>query len=128
VTDVAPPRRLRLELGLDCPLLCLHCSANAAPGHPGVMPSELAHRLVREFAEMGGKEVTLTGGEPLVHPGLPALLGLARMVGLETVVFTSGIVHAAPDRAAAPAAYLESLASVMDRAVFSLYRFRWFIL
>ena len=38
-------RKLRVELGLDCPLLCLHCSAFAAPGHPLGLPTELAARI-----------------------------------------------------------------------------------
>ncbi len=117
-------RKLRLELALDCPLRCLHCSATAAPGHPLAMPTDLPARLVREFAAMGGQEVTFTGGEPLVDRRLPVLLAEAAGHGLAVVVFTSGIVHARntwADRAAAGLEALVALAPASPRAVFSLY-------
>src|SRR5579859_729023 len=120
MTQFSPPRKLRIELGLDCPLLCQHCSANAAPGHPLAMSVALANRLVREFAEMGGQEVTFTGGEPLVNPHLPSLLKTARMLGLETVMFTSGAVYDGSCPSTVPSGYVQSIASTLDCAVFSV--------
>src|SRR5438552_17833689 len=95
-----PPRlrKLRLELARDCPLRCLHCSATAVPGHPLAMPPGLPQRLIREFAAMGGEEVTLTGGEPLVDLRLQDLLTEATGRGLATVVFTSGVVYGGGER------------------------------
>lgn len=122
---IAPTlRKLRLELARDCPLRCVHCSANAAPGHPLAMEAALPARLVREFAAMGGEEVTFTGGEPLVDQRLPALLTEATSLGLETVIFTSGIVYAGAsrsDRAAVSRDALVALAPTLTRAVFSVY-------
>lgn len=121
MTGPPPPRKLRLELGLDCPLLCLHCSAYAAPGNPLTMPTDLAERLLREFAALGGKEVTFTGGEPLVRPNLATLLEQACTLRLETVLFTSGVVYGEAGPTAAPGAQLAALAPVLGRAVFSVY-------
>jgi MoaA/NifB/PqqE/SkfB family radical SAM enzyme len=114
-------RRLRLELALDCPLRCAHCSANAAPGHPLAMPPGLAQRLIDEFAAMGGTEVTFTGGEPLLIPELPALLTKATARGLSTVAFTSGIVASAAGPVAAAVDQFTALSPVLGRAVFSVY-------
>ncbi len=117
-------RKLRVELARDCPLRCAHCSANAAPGHPLALPGALPARLVREFAAMGGEEITFTGGEPLLDPRLPTLLAAAHGHGLTTVLFTSGVVYArAPGtgRAAVGRDALDALAPVLDRAVFSVY-------
>lgn len=121
MTPIPPLRKLRIELGLDCPLLCIHCSANAAPGHPLAMASGLAERLVREFAEMGGEEVTFTGGEPLIYPALLYLLEWATSTGLETVVFTSGVVYDSGEQVAVPVTRLGALAPMIGRMVFSIY-------
>jgi len=121
---VATLRKLRVELARDCPLRCAHCSANAAPGHPLALPDALPARLVREFAAMGGEEITFTGGEPLLDPRLPTLLAAAHGYGLATVLFTSGVVYArgpGTGRAAVGRDALDALAPALDRAVFSVY-------
>ncbi len=118
--NIEPPRRLRLELGLDCPLLCLHCSASAAPGHPLVMPPDLAYRLIDEFTQMGGEEVTFTGGEPLVQSCICELLRRSRADGLRTTIFTTGITSRHPPTTVAAHEW-ELLGAVLDKAVFSVY-------
>lgn len=121
---IAPLRKLRLELARDCPLRCVHCSANAAPGHPLTMTADLPARLVREFAAMGGGEVTFTGGEPLIDRRLPALLAAASGYGLQTVIFTSGIVYAGVSRSGREAVgrnALDVIAPMLKRIVFSVY-------
>lgn len=55
--------------------------------------------LIDELAAAGTVKLNLTGGEPLLHPGLPTLLARARARGLFTVVSTNGLRLA--DRAAA---------------------------
>jgi radical SAM protein with 4Fe4S-binding SPASM domain len=85
------------------------------------MPPGLALRLVREFAAMGGREITFTGGEPFVYPDLPRLLSDARSVGLETAVFSSGIVHNDAGCCALPLATLQTLAESIGCVVFSVY-------
>src|SRR5450759_1855560 len=113
MSTFAPPRKLRIEIGRDCALRCVHCSAYATPGHPLAMPPELAERLVREFAEMGGREVTFTGGEPFVYSSLPVLLKDAKTLGMETAIFTSGIIQDGTGRMAVPRAVLESQAHLI---------------
>lgn len=120
-SPLLPLRRLRLELSLDCPLHCVHCSAHAAPHHPLSMPTDLAYRLVEEFARLGGEEITFTGGEPLVDRRLSSLLTAATQRGLSTVVFTSGIVHGADGPACLSMEHVIALAPVVNRAVISVY-------
>lgn len=121
MSSIPPPRKLRIELGLDCPLRCRHCSANAAPGHPLALDTGMARRLIAEFAAMGGEEVTFTGGEPLVSKYLLDLLTDATTRGLTTAVFTSGIVFGEAGQIAVSREHLATLAPLLGRAVFSLY-------
>jgi len=56
-----------------------------------ILRFEEIHRVVRIFAELGGKKVRLTGGEPLLRHGLPQLVGmLAQVEGIELALTTNG--------------------------------------
>ncbi|MFL6550871.1 MAG: GTP 3',8-cyclase MoaA [Povalibacter sp.] len=61
-------------------------------------------RLTRLFVELGVRKVRLTGGEPLLRPNLPELVGeLTALEGVEDVALTTNAVllsqHAAPLKA-----------------------------
>jgi cyclic pyranopterin phosphate synthase len=76
---------LRLSVTDKCDLRCAYCMP--AEGLPWLPRAELLTddeltRLVRiGVARLGIREVRLTGGEPLIRPGLPALV--ARLAALE---------------------------------------------
>ncbi len=56
------------------------------------MPLELFTQLVRSLKRAGVKAVFLTGGgEPLVHPDLPAMAAELHSIGLSWGMFTNGI-------------------------------------
>ncbi len=86
------PLGLLAELTYRCPLACPYCSNPTALRHDA---SELTtdewERVVREAAELGVLHVHFSGGEPLLHPGLPMLVAAARTAGLYTNLLTSGI-------------------------------------
>jgi len=85
------PLGLLAELTYRCPLGCPYCSNPTTLRHNG---SELAteewERVIREAAELGVLHVHFSGGEPLLHPGLPTLVATARAAGLYTNLLTSG--------------------------------------
>jgi pyrroloquinoline quinone biosynthesis protein E len=86
------PLGLLAELTYRCPLGCPYCSNPTTLRHGG---SELTtqewERVIREAAELGVLHVHFSGGEPLLHPGLPTLVAAARAAGLYTNLITSGI-------------------------------------
>jgi pyrroloquinoline quinone biosynthesis protein E len=86
------PLGLLAELTYRCPLGCPYCSNPTTLRHNG---SELTieewERVIREAAELGVLHVHFSGGEPLLHPGLPKLVAAARAAGLYTNLLTSGI-------------------------------------
>lgn len=85
------PAELKLEVTRSCPSGCLHCSANAGPSANAAMRSDDAVQIVHEFAEMGGRVLVLTGGEPLEHPGCSELAAFSRRAGLKVVLYTTGM-------------------------------------
>jgi cyclic pyranopterin phosphate synthase len=79
-------------------------------------------RLAQVFATLGVTKLRLTGGEPLLRPGLPDLVGdLSRIAGIEDVALTTNGVllaqHAAALKAAGLARVTVSLDS-LDEKVF----------
>jgi len=55
-----------------CNLACSHCYYTGRSS--GDLPLGSYKKMVDEMVEMGGAEITLTGGEALLHPDLKALL------------------------------------------------------
>lgn len=66
---LALPRALTLALTGRCNLSCGHCLVEAGPRAASAhVPAEALLRVAAELAALGGREVRLTGGEPLLHP------------------------------------------------------------
>ena len=59
----APPSIAVWEITLRCNLGCCHCGSRAARARPDELSTTEALDLVRQFADLGLKEVTLIGGE-----------------------------------------------------------------
>ena len=68
MTELAAPMCLSLDLSLACNLACRTCRCpdiDAQVGSP-VLSAEAACRAIEEFAAIGGQEVAIYGGEPLL--------------------------------------------------------------
>ncbi|MGD9878309.1 radical SAM protein [Desulfococcus sp.] len=90
--QAAPPDHLYIELTNQCNLRCKHCYLDAGPGGNHTLSSSLVRRALHDFATFGGMSVTFSGGEPLLHPDWPALVGYARSLNLVTAVVTNGLL------------------------------------
>lgn len=90
-------RYLRVSVTDRCNLRCVYCMP---AGRPTWLPaadtltSEEIERVVRCAVACGVEKVRLTGGEPLLRPGLPGLAArLRRLPGLrELVLSTNGLL------------------------------------
>jgi len=84
-------QRLWIYTNFDCNLACAYCCAESSPRADarryGV---DLARETFAEFAELGGREVLLTGGEPFMHPELGDLIAAAE--GLERTLLTNAMI------------------------------------
>lgn len=92
-TEQAGPAFLWLEITGRCQLHCTHCYADSGPaGTHGSMTVADWRRTIDEAADLGVRTVQFIGGEPTLHPDLPALVGHAVARGLRVEVF-SNLVH-----------------------------------
>lgn len=90
-------RELRVSVIDRCNFRCTYCMpADSLQGRGVFLPLEKLltdheiEDLVRAFVRMGVRKLRLTGGEPLLRPGLPALVEqLAQIPGLDDIALTT---------------------------------------
>lgn len=84
--------KMKIEITDLCSLQCQHCSSNAGPECNQILQFPIINSVLKEFQELGGKKLVISGGEPLTHPDLDQILQLSNKIGLETVLYSSGIL------------------------------------
>lgn len=82
-----PPKRLTVAITTKCNLRCEHCwvECEGVEGRSINAPTSGIQRLIEEFVDIGGEEICLTGGEPLMHPDLPQILSFCQNINLKSI-------------------------------------------
>lgn len=74
-----------------CNYRCRHCSVSAPDAAMGEMTFEQIEKLIVQFKECGLKNITLIGGEPLVHPDFMRIVDRIISEGIiVSSVYTNG--------------------------------------
>ncbi|MGM0452998.1 MAG: radical SAM protein [Thermodesulfobacteriota bacterium] len=81
-------RYLELHLLHGCNLKCAHCYLG--PARTDEMAVADAVAVTRQFSDMGGLRLLISGGEPLLYGDLPAYLAETADLSLRRVLFTNG--------------------------------------
>lgn len=116
---------LRLSVTDRCDLRCVYCMSENMRFLPRqqVLTLEEIERVARLFVERGVKKLRLTGGEPLVRPGIVHLCErLAALPGLRELCMTSNgsqLVRLAGDLRAAGLTRLNISLDTLDAERFS---------
>ncbi|MEA2014253.1 MAG: PqqD family peptide modification chaperone [Thermodesulfobacteriota bacterium] len=74
-----------------CNLKCPHCYLHQGDSADTDLPFPVVIGLLDALMENGGKSITLSGGEPLLYPGIKEVIEYARR-GLEVKVLTNGVL------------------------------------
>ena len=83
---------LCFEVIKTCPNNCLFCSSCSSIDAKTIIPFELFKETIDHFINLGGiEEISLSGGEPLLHPDIFKMIAYCKEKGIKTVLFTSGI-------------------------------------
>ncbi|MFZ4860310.1 MAG: radical SAM protein [Desulfuromonadaceae bacterium] len=93
------PKTATLAITGTCNLACHHCwveaGGSASPGH---VPVRNLRQIIKEFADLGGEGLRLTGGEPLCHPFWLDLIHYSHSSGFRTVTLqTNGMLFTDED-------------------------------
>jgi len=84
ILQVHPSRR--------CNLRCRHCYSSSGPWVADTTDLDVLQRAVSDAHTLGYDVLSVSGGEPLLFPGLLPLLTHARQVGLRTAVTSNGLL------------------------------------
>ena len=108
---------LRLSLTARCNLACPYCLPDGQEP-PGLLTLEQRFAVVAAAVALGARSLRLTGGEPLLHPDLEALIQAVqplRRDGLREVALTSnGLLLTAQRARALRQAGLDRLTLSLD--------------
>lgn len=83
------PLKVNLYLTLDCNLDCLHCGV--IRDHTETLPARELSAMFDEMEDMGVCTLTLSGGEPLIHPEIKDILEDLSRRRFNTIVFTNAV-------------------------------------
>ena len=75
--------KLYLHITFDCPLRCGHCYASGGETDMSEMPVDAALGIISDAQKALFRSVVVTGGEPLVHGGIDALLTGLKAIDLK---------------------------------------------
>ena len=88
---------LCFEVIQTCPNKCKFCSSNSSQDKKKIISLEMFKKTIMHFVNSGGiEEISISGGEPLLHPNLFEMIEFCKSNGIRTVLFTSGIKEAEP--------------------------------
>ena len=86
---------LCFEILDKCPNKCIFCSSNSCIDKNTFIALDDFKRTIDYFNSNGGiEELSLSGGEPLMHPDLLEMINYASSYGIYVTLFTSGIKYA----------------------------------
>lgn len=81
---------LHLDLTTRCNLTCIHCLRDAGKGNANELTTSEWLKIIDTFSSMYKTNVCVSGGEPLLHPGIFDILKRAKERGLKVTLFTNG--------------------------------------
>ncbi len=81
------PSELHLDLTNACSERCVHCYV--PHGQRDFIPYEIVQKVLREFRELQGLTVQLSGGECMLHPDFPKICRLCRELDLNFLVLSN---------------------------------------
>ncbi|MEW6002501.1 MAG: radical SAM protein [Nitrospirota bacterium] len=84
-------RYLELQITNRCNLKCKHCYANL-PSPPKELSLNQIRKILKEFEEMQGLRVLISGGEPLLHRGFDEINEMLPEFSVRKVLFTNGLL------------------------------------
>ena len=73
---------------------CKFCSSNSNCTKTKIIEFADFKRVIDYFMENGGiGELSLSGGEPFLHPDIVKMITYAKSLNIKTVIFTSGVIY-----------------------------------
>ena len=88
--NIILPYQLAFELTNDCQLRCKHCYNEAGMKRKGELDSIEIIDIMKQFRELGGTSLLLTGGEVFLKKGIEDILEYAYSIFFRIVIMSNG--------------------------------------
>ena len=85
-----PDRTVHLHPLDRCNLACSHCYSSSSPARSTILPVDQMIAALPALRAQGYGVISLSGGEPLLYPGLARLSAAARALGFRVVAISNG--------------------------------------
>jgi len=95
-----------------CNMRCLHCYSSSGPEERSRLEVPLLEQAIGHAARLGYNVLSVSGGEPLLYPGLPAICAEARRNRMTVTLVTNGT--------AMTTARVTALAGLVDAVAISI--------
>ncbi len=83
---------LCFEIIQKCPNNCLFCSSCSSIDKENIIDLSVFKKTIDHLIKLGGiKEISISGGEPFLHPDLFEMIKYCKDKGIKVILFTSGI-------------------------------------
>jgi len=106
---------LKIEVTDKCNLTCIHCSSDALPTNNIEISLEKCLQIIDESSILGVKEISFSGGEPLLWFSIKEAIKQASFKKIRVILYTSGFINKAKE-------IFEILKdNGLDTIIFSLY-------
>lgn len=110
-------KEITIEITQQCPNQCIYCSSFSGPNKTTCLSTENIIEVVDDAVALGCKSISLSGGEPFLHPGLVQIVNHITKLGLRCYIYTSGIYIDHGDPCSIPVKILEELNGKVDKYV-----------
>ncbi len=107
-----PERIVHLHPTRLCNLACTHCYSESDPGHSTMLRPALLAPALALLRQEGYRQVSLSGGEPLVYPHLAEVVAVSKALGLRVSLVSNGLL--ATRRFGAVLAQMDGIAISFD--------------
>jgi len=85
----SPYRKALVQINEDCNLRCAHCFVSATKQGKRMPLTEVVKKVVPRLTEARVRRVTLTGGEPTIHPDFLGIVHAFRNAGIDVGICTN---------------------------------------
>ena len=83
-------KKLHLHLTNKCNMKCPHCYMESGKAYENELTTEQIKKLCEDFAEFGGTDISLTGGEPTIRDDFFEIVEFSTKLGIKISIFTNG--------------------------------------